>query len=86
MKLNSATYDVLAFFGRIVLPALAVFYRSLGSIWPNIPFPEEISATIMTIDLLLNTLLGISSNTYYKEMAQSSINNYDTVDPDENNG
>ena len=85
MKLSNQTYDILAFVGRIILPALAVFYKSLGGIWgESIPFPDEISATIMAIDLLLNTLLGISSNTYYKEMAQG--NNFDTEDPNEANG
>ena len=87
MKLSNKTYDVLAFVGRIVLPALAVFYKSLGGIWGGtIPYPDEIASTIMALDLLLNSLLGISSNNYYKEQAQITTNNYDTVDPDENLG
>ena len=80
MQFSNRTYDILAFIGRIVLPALAVFYKSLGGIWGDvIPFPNEISASIMALDLLLNSLLGISANTYYKEQ----VNNFDT---DENNG
>lgn len=87
MKLSNKTYDVLAFVGRIVLPALAVFYKSLGGIWGGtIPYPEEISATLMAVDLLLNTLLGISANAYYKEMAQTNVNNFDTEDPNEGIG
>ena len=80
MQFSNRTYDILAFIGRIVLPALAVFYKSLGGIWGDvIPFPNKISASIMALDLLLNSLLGISANTYYKEQ----VNNFDT---DENNG
>ncbi len=83
MKMSNEMYDVLAFIGRIVLPALAVFYKSLGGIWVDkIPYPAEIASTIMAIDLLLNSLLGISSNAYYKEVAQASVNNYDTEEPE----
>lgn len=68
MKINSATYDVLAFIGRVVLPALSVLYATLGEIW-HLPFTKEIPLTITAIDLFLNTLLGISSNSYYKQKA-----------------
>ena len=68
MKINSATYDVLAFTGRVVLPALSVLYATLGEIW-HLPFTKEIPLTITAIDLFLNTLLGISSNSYYKQKA-----------------
>lgn len=68
MKLNDKLYDILCWFGRIVLPALAVLYTTLGDIW-GLPYTSEIPATIMGIDVFLNALLGISSNTYYKEKA-----------------
>lgn len=66
MKLSNKTYDILAFIGRVVLPALSVLYKALGSTW-NLPYTEEIPTTIMAIDLFLNTLLGISANAYYKD-------------------
>jgi len=81
MKLSNETYDVLAFIGRVILPALSVLYASLGEIW-GLPFTKEIPLTITALDLFLNTLLGISANTYYKD----KVNNFDTVDPNENNG
>ena len=71
MKLNDKTYDVLCWIGKIVLPALAVFYTTLSKIW-GLPYTIEIPATIMGADVLLNTLLGISSNTYYKEKAKQN--------------
>lgn len=66
MKLNDKTYDILCWVGRIVLPALAVLYTTLGTTW-NLPYVEQIPATIMAVDVFLNALLGISANTYYKD-------------------
>lgn len=66
MKLSNKTYDILAFIGRVVLPALSVLYATLGEIW-KLPYTKEIPLTITAIDLFLNSLLGISANTYYKE-------------------
>ena len=65
MILSNDTYDILAFIGRVVLPALSVLYATLGEIWHR-PFTKEIPLTITAIDLFLNSLLGISSNNYYK--------------------
>ena len=85
MQLSNKTYDVLAFIGRVILPALSVLYASLGEIW-GLLYTKEIPLTITALDLFLNTLLGISANTYYKGKAED-VNNYDTFDPtDENNG
>lgn len=66
MKLNDKTYDILSWVGKIVLPALAVLYTTLGNTW-GLPYVEQIPATIMAIDVFLNALLGISSNAYYKD-------------------
>lgn len=71
MKLKDKTYDILCWIGRIVLPSLAVLYTTLGDIW-GLPYTSEIPATIMGIDVFLNALLGISSNTYYKEKANQN--------------
>lgn len=68
MKLNDKTYDILSWIGKIVLPALAVLYATLGNTW-GLPYVEQIPATIMAVDVFLNALLGISSNAYYKEKA-----------------
>lgn len=71
MKLNDKTYDILCWIGRIVMPSLAVLYTTLGDIW-GLPYTSEIPATIMGLDVFLNALLGISSNTYYKEKAKQN--------------
>ena len=77
MKLSNETYDILAFIGRVVLPALSVLYATLGEIW-GLPYTKEIPLTITAIDLFLNTLLGISANTYYKDAMETVVNDYDT--------
>lgn len=71
MKLNDKTYDILSWIGKIVLPALAVLYTTLGNTW-GLPYVEQIPATIMAVDVFLNALLGISSNAYYKEKANQN--------------
>ncbi len=71
MKLKDKTYDILCWIGRIVMPSLAVLYTTLGDIW-GLPYTSEIPATIMGVDVFLNALLGISSNTYYKEKAKQN--------------
>lgn len=70
MKLNDKIYDVLAYIGRIVLPALATLYIALADVW-NLPFKVEISTTIMALDTFLNALLMISNNTYQKDKAEA---------------
>lgn len=70
MKMSNQTYDVLAWIGKIVLPALAVLYGTLGKIW-DLPYTEQIPLTITAIDVFLNALLGISSANYYKAEADS---------------
>ena len=71
MKLNDKIYDILCWIGRIVLPALAVLYVALGDTW-GLPYTSKIQATIIAIDVFLNTLLGIASNTYYKQKANQN--------------
>lgn len=71
MKISNGLYDCLAWCGRIVLPALAVLYTTLGEIW-GLPYTSEVPATIMGLDVFLNASLGISSNTYYKEKANQN--------------
>ena len=77
MKLSNETYGILAFIGRVVLPALSVLYATLGEIW-GLPYTKEIPLTITAFDLFLNTLLGISANTYYKDAMETVVNDYDT--------
>lgn len=56
-------YDVLKWVAIIVLPALAVFVTTVFPVW-NIPLAEPISVTIMASEVLLGSLLGVSTAQY----------------------
>ena len=64
--MSNKIYDISKFVAQIVLPALATFYVTIASLW-NLPYPEQISGTIMAVDTLLGAILMISSNNYNKK-------------------
>ena len=66
MKMSNKVFDILAYIQRIVLPALATLWASLGKIW-GWPLVTEITATICAVDLFMGALLKISTNKYNKE-------------------
>ena len=65
MKLKNQTYDVLKYVALIALPAIQVFWLTIGKIW-DIQYTVEIGATIGACALLLGTLLGVSSYEHNK--------------------
>lgn len=67
--LPSNVYDKLKPVAQIWLPALAVFYASIGALW-GLPRVDEVVGTIVALDLLLGTVLGISSAQYNKSDAR----------------
>ena len=76
MKLSNKTYDTLKWVALICLPALQVFWLSIGKIW-NIDYTVEIGATIGAVALFLGTLLGVSTNTYRADKLQDTFNTDD---------
>lgn len=64
--MSNKMYDILKWIAQIVLPAIATFYVTIASLW-NLPFPEEISGTVMAVDTLLGAMLMVSSENYKKE-------------------
>ena len=67
--MKNKTYDILKWIAQIVLPAIATFYVTLASLW-NLPFPEQISGTIMAVDTLLGAILMISSANYKEKESE----------------
>lgn len=65
MKLSDKTYNVLKWISLIALPAIGTFYFALAGIW-GLPYGEQIVGTIVAIETLLGTLLGISTVQYNK--------------------
>lgn len=69
MIISDRAYDILKWVQRILLPAVATLYLALGSIWKGIidlPYPEQITATLTAVDTFLGVLLGISTANYKK--------------------
>jgi len=63
MKLSNNLYDKLKWVAMILLPAVSVLYLALAGLW-NLPYPEQISGTVMAIDTFLGAILGISTKNY----------------------
>lgn len=73
MKFTSRTYDILKYVALIALPAIQVFWLTIGKIW-DIEYTVEIGATIGAVALLLGTLLGVSTKNYLAEKEQDNFN------------
>lgn len=66
IKLSNEWFDFLKWCCILFLPALAVLVKTVFTIW-NIPYAEEISTTIMAVDVFLASILGISHIQYKKD-------------------
>jgi len=66
MKLSNKVFDVLKWVAILFLPALAILIRTVFAIW-KIPFGEEISSTIVALQVFLGAILGVSTLNYNKE-------------------
>lgn len=73
MKFTNGTYDILKWIALVALPAVQVFWLTIGKIW-SIEYTIEIGATIGAVALLLGTLLGVSTSNYLAEKEQDNFN------------
>jgi hypothetical protein len=67
MKMSNKVYDVLVWIAQIVLPALGTLYAAVAGIW-GFPYGEEITGTILAVDVFLGAVLKISSASYNKTL------------------
>lgn len=65
-------YDWLKWCCILFLPALAVLVKTVFAIW-SIPYGEEISTTIMAIDVFLASILGISTIQYKNNKENNNV-------------
>lgn len=65
MKIPNRYYDVLKWFCMICIPAVTTAYVGLSAVW-GWPYADQIAKTSAVICVLLGSLLGISTATYYK--------------------
>lgn len=68
MKLPNKLFDVLKWVAILFLPSLAILIRTVFAIW-SIPYGEEISSTIVALQVFLGAILGVSTLNYNKEAA-----------------
>ena len=61
--MKNSTYDILKWVAILFLPALAILIRTVFAIW-QIPYGEQISATITALQVFLGAILGVSSIKY----------------------
>jgi hypothetical protein len=66
MKMNDKLYDILKWVAILFLPALAILIKTVFAIW-QIPLGDQISATIIALQVFLGAILGVSSLNYNKE-------------------
>jgi hypothetical protein len=63
---SNATYDKLKALAMYYLPALAVLYLTIAPLW-DLPRQEEVSGTIMAVDVFLGVLLGLAGRQYQEQ-------------------
>lgn len=66
MKIPNNVFDILKWIAILFLPALVILVRTVFAIW-QIPYGEQISATIGAFQIFLGAILGVSSIQYKKE-------------------
>ena len=65
MKISNQVYDILKWIALVALPALLTFYGVVGTTC-NIPYTETVLTIGSAFDVMLGTLLGISTTAYNK--------------------
>lgn len=64
---DGRTYKILKYLFSIAFPALEVFYITMSDIWTgviNLPYPQQVAATLAAITVLGNALMGYSAEKY----------------------
>ena len=64
-KLKDTTYDQLKYIVQIVLPAVATFIGVVG-IALGITYTEVVVVIFTAVNVLLGTILGVSTKNYYE--------------------
>jgi hypothetical protein len=63
VKFSGKWFDAFKFMALVLLPALAILYGAMASVW-GLPLVKEVTGTIAAVDVFLGVLLGISSSQY----------------------
>lgn len=85
MRLPNGTYDKLKWTALAFIPALEVLILTVGKIW-GLPYYDNIAATIAAVGVFLAAIIGVSSKTYYEELAAPNDEDYIELIDDETEG
>jgi len=66
MKFTNKAYDIAKFIAQIVIPAVGTFLFTLATIF-GWDWGDKLVGVLTAVDVLLGSILAISSNQYYKE-------------------
>lgn len=69
MRLKDGTYDKIKWIALAFIPALEVLILTVGKIW-GLPYYDNIGATVAAVGVFLAAIIGVSSKTYYEDLAQ----------------
>lgn len=60
MLIDEKVKEILTWIALVLLPAVTTLWLSLGPIW-NLPYTEQIGATLTAITAFLGAILGVSA-------------------------
>jgi len=66
MKFTNKVYDTLKWVAQIVIPAIGTFLFALSTIF-GWGIGDKIVGVLTALDVMLGSILAVSSNKYYKE-------------------
>lgn len=70
MIFQNKTYDLIKWIALIALPAAASLVSGIAKIW-GLPYGQEISQTIIVVDLFLGALVKVSADAYNEDGGDS---------------
>ena len=69
MRLPDGVYDFIKWFSLAFIPAFEVLILTVGKIW-GVPYYDNIGATVAAVGVFLAAVIGVSSKTYYDDIAK----------------
>lgn len=76
--LSNSTFEFLTWIAQILIPSVVTLYGGLSVVW-DLPYPQEMTSTLIAIDAFLGALLGFSTAQYHKLAAIGLVENKNLV-------
>lgn len=80
MQISNKTYDTLKNIALLVIPFIA-FVSTLCTIW-DVPYSQQITATLVALDTLLGAFIKLASMSYEERLEEAKrLNGQDSEKP-----